>query len=115
VKVMVTELDIDVLPNPSKRQGADIGDRIEHQEGYNPYIDGLPGSVEQKFAQRYADIFGVFYKHRDKISRITFWGVADQHSWLNDWPMLGRTSYPLLFDRDYQAKGAFDAVVGVRE
>lgn len=115
VKVMVTELDIDVLPNPSKRQGADIGDRIEHQDGYNPYINGLPDSVEQKLSQRYADIFGVFYKHRDKISRITLWGVADQHSWLNNWPMRGRTSYPLLFDRNYQPKEAFDAVVGVRD
>ena len=111
VKVMVTELDIDVLPNPSKRQGADIAMRFDPQEGYNPYANGLPDSVEQKLNQRYADIFNLFHKHRDKISRVTFWGVADQHSWLNDWPMEGRRSYPLVFDRKYQPKEAFKAIV----
>lgn len=111
VKVMVTELDIDVLPNPSKRQGADIDMTFEEQEGYNPYEAGLPDSVQQQLAQRYADIFALFHKHRDKISRVTFWGVADHHSWLNNWPMRGRTSYPMLFDRNYQPKPAYEAII----
>lgn len=111
VKVMITELDIDLLPNPTGRQGADIVHTVEAQEGFNPYADGLPDSVEQKLAERYADLFSLFHKHRDKISRVTFWGVADQNSWLNNWPMPGRTSYPLLFDREYQPKPAFRAVI----
>lgn len=111
VKVMVTELDIDLLPNPTGRQGADIVHTVEAQEGYNPYAGGLPDSVQQKLAQRYADIFGLFHKHRDKISRVTFWGVADQHSWLNNWPMPGRTSYPLVFGRSLQPKPAHTAIV----
>lgn len=113
VKVMVTELDMDMLPNPSKRQGADIAQTFEPQEGFNPYENGLPDSLKQKLANRYAEIFALFHKHRDKIGRVTFWGVADQHSWLNNWPMEGRTSYPLLFDRNYQPKTAFEAVVKV--
>lgn len=111
VKVMITELDVDMLPNPSKRQGADIAMTFEPQEGYNPYADGLPDSVQQKLTQRYADLFNLFHKHRDKISRVTFWGVGDQHSWLNNWPMEGRTSYPLLFDRNLQPKPAYEAVM----
>lgn len=111
VKVMVTELDIDLLPNPTGRQGADIVHTVEAQEGFNPYAEGLPDSVQQKLAKRYADIFGLFHKHRDKISRVTFWGVADQHSWLNNWPMPGRTSYPMLFDRNLEPKPAYRAVV----
>lgn len=111
VKVMITELDVDLLPNPSKRQGADIAMTFEPQEGFNPYAEGLPDSVQQKLTQRYANIFKLFHKHRDKISRVTFWGVADQHSWLNDWPMEGRTSYPLLFDRNLQPKPAYEAVM----
>lgn len=111
VKVMVTELDIDLLPNPTGRQGADIVHTVEAQEGFNPYADGLPDSVQQKLAQRYADIFNLFHKHRDKISRVTFWGVADHDSWLNNWPMPGRTSYPLVFDRNYAPKPAFKAIV----
>lgn len=111
VKVMVTELDIDVLPNPSNRQGADIDMTFEEQEGYNPYEAGLPDSVQQQLADRYAAIFALFHKHRDKISRVTFWGVADHHSWLNNWPMRGRTSYPMVFDREYQPKPAYEAII----
>lgn len=111
VKVMITELDIDLLPNPSQRQGADVAQIFEAQEEYNPYASGLPDSVQQQLSARYADLFALFYKHRDKISRVTFWGVADHHSWLNNWPMPGRTSYPLLFDRNYQPKPALDAIV----
>lgn len=111
VKVMVTELDIDLLPNPTGRQGADIVHTVEAQEGFNPYADGLPDSVEQKLTRRYAELFTLFQKHSDKIDRVTLWGVADHNSWLNNWPMQGRTSYPLLFDRQYQPKPAYQAVL----
>jgi len=115
VEVNFTELDIDVLPNPSKRQGADIADTFTADEKYNVYTTGLPDSVQQKLTQRYADIFALFRKHRDKIGRITFWGVTDANSWLNNWPMQGRTSYPMLFDRNYQPKPAFQAVIQVAQ
>ena len=115
VEVNFTELDIDVLPNPSKRQGADIADTFTADEKYNVYTTGLPDSVQQKLTQRYADIFALFHKHRDKIGRITFWGVTDANSWLNNWPMQGRTSYPMLFDRNYQPKPAFRAVIKVAQ
>jgi endo-1,4-beta-xylanase len=62
-------------------------------------------------ARRYADLFGVFVKYRGVISRVTFWGVTDGDSWLNNWPVRGRTAYPLLFDRNGQPKPAFQAVV----
>lgn len=115
VKVMITELDIDLLPNPTNRQGADVEERFEAMEGYDPYKAGLPDSVDQKLSQRYADLFQLFYKHRDKISRVTLWGVADHHSWLNSWTMPGRTNYPLLFDRNYQPKKALDAIIEIKE
>jgi endo-1,4-beta-xylanase len=111
VQVNFTELDIDVLPNPSRRQGADIADTFAADEKYNVYTTGLPDSVQQKLTKRYAEIFALFHKHRDKIDRITFWGVTDANSWLNNWPMKGRTSYPMLFDRQYRPKPAFQAVI----
>ncbi len=110
-KVMITELDIDVLPNPSNRNGADIDATFAFDEKYNVYTNGLPEEVQQKLARRYADIFALFHKHREKIARVTFWGVTDADSWLNNWPIKGRTSYPLLFDRTYQPKPALDAVL----
>ncbi len=111
VKVMITELDIDVLPAASQHRGADIALNVELQNKLNPYTDGLPDSVQQALAKRYADLFNVYLKHRDVITRVTFWGVADGDSWLNGWPVKGRTSYPLLFDREGHPKPAFDAVI----
>ncbi len=111
VDVMITELDIAVLPRPREHWGADISQRAELRDELNPYTEALPDSVQQALAQRYADLFGVFLAHQEAISRVTFWGVTDGDSWLNGWPIAGRTSYPLLFDREYQPKPAFDAVV----
>jgi endo-1,4-beta-xylanase len=111
VHVNFTELDIDVLPNPSRRQGADISENYAADPRYNPYPAGLPDSVQQQLTQRYADLFALFRKHRDVIDRVTLWGVTDADSWLNNWPIRGRTSYPLLFDRTYQPKPAFQSVV----
>ena len=111
IKVMVTELDVDVLPSATPSQGADISMNVALQAELNPYTNGLPDSVQQKLAQRYADLFAVFVKHHDSITRVTFWGVTDADSWLNSWPVRGRTSYPLLFGRDFQPKPAFAAVM----
>jgi endo-1,4-beta-xylanase len=114
VKVNFTELDINVLPNPRRRQGADIADTYGQAKQFNPYTQGLPDSVQQQLARRYAELFTLFTKHRDKIERITFWGVSDANSWLNNWPIRGRTNYPLLFDRNYQPKPAFKAILDAR-
>jgi endo-1,4-beta-xylanase len=50
-------------------------------------------------------------KHTNVVSRVTFWGVTDDGSWLNNWPVSGRTSHPLLFDRAGKSKPAFNAVI----
>ncbi len=111
VKVMITELDVDVLPSAWDQGSADITRNFARQQKLNPYPEGLSAAMQQKLAARYADLFRVFLKHRGAISRVTLWGVADQDSWLNDWPVHGRTSYPLLFDRQYQPKPAFEALI----
>ena len=113
VKVNITELDIDVLPAATRQPGADVSLSVEAQARLNPYAGGLPDAIQQALARRYADLFGVFVKYRGVISRVTFWGVTDGDSWLNNWPVKGRTAYPLLFDRDGQPKPAFHAVVRV--
>jgi endo-1,4-beta-xylanase len=110
VKVNITELDVDVLPRASQHRGADISLDVALRAELNPYANGLPDSVQQALAKRYAELFEVFRKHADVIDRVTFWGVTDGDSWLNDWPVRGRTSYPLLFDRAGKPKPAFDAV-----
>lgn len=111
IKVDITELDIDVLPPATKANGADITLNVQLQSQLNPYSNSLPPSVQEQLAKRYGELFRVFQKHRDVIDRVTFWGVTDGDAWLNNWPVRGRTSYPLLFDRSGQPKRAFDAVI----
>lgn len=109
LKVMFTELDIEVLPR--NVQGADVSQRITANEQSNPYTNALPDSVQAQLAADYEALFKLFLKHKDKVTRVTFWGVNDGQSWLNNWPIRGRTSYPLLFDRNNQPKPAFYKVV----
>jgi endo-1,4-beta-xylanase len=111
LKVSITELDIDVLPPVTRPTTADVSIREQLRTQANPYTAGLPDSVQSALAKRYAELFAVFLKHRGVVTRVTFWGVADGDSWLNNWPMRGRTSYPLLFDRRGQPKPAFEAVI----
>jgi endo-1,4-beta-xylanase len=110
VKVNMTELDIDLLPPATRNTGADVSMRAGPAPSLNPYAAGLPDSMQLKLARRYEDLFRVYLANKDAIDRITFWGVADGDSWLNGWPVPGRTSYPLLFDRQLGKKPAYDAV-----
>lgn len=112
LKVMITELDVNVLPTPGDG-GADIAKSFTADPKWNPYADRLPAEMEQQLAQRYAELFTVFLEHRPTLSRVTFWGVSDRSSWLNHFPIPGRTNYPLLFDRRGQPKPAFQTVVDV--
>lgn len=117
VKVAFTELDITVLPNPWELKGADVKQNYSDYENdpkMNPYPQALPDDVQNQLAKRYEDIFKVLIKHKDKISRVTFWGVNDSHSWLNGWPIKGRTNYPLLFDRNFKPKTAYNAVIALK-
>lgn len=110
-KVMITEMDITVLPWPGTNVGADIAQSFEYQQSINPYSEGLPDSVAIVLHDRYATFFKLFLKHADKISRVTVWGVNDTQSWRNYWPVRGRKDYPLLFDREYKAKPIVNTIM----
>jgi len=117
VSVSFTELDISVLPNPWELVGAEVSQNFSKFEGdpkMNPYPENLPNEVALKLANRYYDIFQLFVKHSDKIERVTFWGLTDKYSWLNDWPIKGRINYPLLYDRNYKPKEAYRKVLQVK-
>ncbi len=117
VKLMITELDVGVVPFCHfDMPKADISSfDAETQKKYNPYPNSLPEAVQLDQARRYADLFRLFRKHRDKFSRVTFWGVHDGQSWRSYWPLKGRMDYPMLFDRQYRPKPAFDAVIKVAQ
>jgi len=119
VKVMITELDVDVLP--ITKEGQIIGQGMLHPQFQleefktflDPYNLGLPVAEEEALAKRYAQLFEIFYRKRDKIDRVTVWGLHDGMSWKNDYPFFGRTNYPLLYDRNKQPKLAVEAILNV--
>ncbi|WP_366182915.1 endo-1,4-beta-xylanase [Flavobacterium ovatum] len=71
----------------------------------------MPQSVEQQLANRYKEFFAIFVKNKDKISRVTLWGLQDGMSWKNDYPIPNRTNYPLLYNRNFEPKLARQAVL----
>jgi endo-1,4-beta-xylanase len=104
VNVMITEMDISVLPSPDRNVGAEVSASFEYKQKQNPYTDGLPDDANAAFEERYLEFFKLFLEHKDVISRVTLWGVNDGNSWKNNWPVRGRTDYPLLIDRNNQPK-----------
>jgi endo-1,4-beta-xylanase len=119
VKVMITELDVDVLP--LTREGQIIGTVMsdpqfqleEFEAFFDPYREGLPDEVQEQLARRYAELFEIFYRKRDSIDRVTLWAEHDGVSWKNNYPIPRRTNYPTLFDRERRQKPAFHAVAAV--
>ncbi|WP_223829332.1 endo-1,4-beta-xylanase [Paenibacillus arenilitoris] len=93
---IVTELDMSVYAWNDRRDfGADI-----------------PEDVIELQAKRYGELFRAFRDNKAILSGVVFWGIADDHTWLNGFPVK-RTNAPLLFDRNDQAKPAFWSVIGI--
>lgn len=111
LKVAVSELDVDVLPSRSGSRSADVSRREEAARELDPFVSGLPDAQQRALADRYAALFKVFRAH--PVARVTFWGVTDRDSWLNNFPIRGRTNHPLLFDREGKPKPAFREVLGL--
>lgn len=102
ISVMITELDMSALPTIHK--GANISDNVNLNTVFNPYPQGLPDSVSNAWNARMDSVLTIYQNHADVISRVTWWGTQDGMSWKNDFPMHGRTDYPLLFDRECNMK-----------
>ena len=114
VKVMITELDVQAV------SGEEISGAVGAFNSSTPPTDaqkkewrrrfsGPPPALtvekQQALAERYGEIFRVFSKNREAITRVTFWGLRDADSWRRWWS-------PLVFDDDYAPKPAYHAVIG---
>lgn len=110
MRVHITELEVDVLPVAWEHIGAEISDEFEYSDELNPYADKLPSDIEARLTARYVEVFEMLLRHRDKIDRVSTWGTYDAESWKNDFPVKGRTNYPLLFDRQRKPKNAYHAL-----
>ena len=68
------------------------------------YTDGLPAEKAKELDDFYIKLFDIYLRHSKDIGRVTFWGVTDGDSWKNNFPVHGRTDYPLAFGRDMKPK-----------
>lgn len=70
----------------------------------------VPPSLIAEQGWLYKDYFDVFRLERNRLSEVTIWGIADDDTWLDGFP-IARTDYPLPFDMGLQAKPAYWGIV----
>jgi endo-1,4-beta-xylanase len=95
LEVKITELDISVY---------------DFNEKEKLFTEPVPELMEKQ-AKKYKDLFELFLAKSDVIEGVTTWGVADDHTWLDNFPVKNRKNWPLLFDSDHEPKPAFKAVI----
>ncbi|MFJ6215281.1 endo-1,4-beta-xylanase [Streptomyces sp. NPDC092296] len=71
----------------------------------------VPAAALTQQATEYQTLFDVYRSHSADISSVTLWGLADDNTWLDSFP-INRLDAPLLFDRELQAKAAYWSIVG---
>ena len=76
-----------------------------------PQPEPAPAELVKRQTELYGDIFRIFREYKDVIQSVTFWGVADDDTWLDRFFKPHRANHPLLFDENHQPKEAFRAVV----
>lgn len=97
VKLQITEMDVSMFAFDDRRTdlSAPTDEMLRLQE------------------QRYGQFFRLFRDYKDVLTGVTFWGAADDYTWLDYFPVRGRKNWPLLFDTNQQPKGAFREVVSL--
>jgi endo-1,4-beta-xylanase len=98
----VTELDVSIYQDPGDCFSMRTIPPCLADLGANP-----PQSVLSAQALLYRALFNAF--NRPSVTSVSLWGVADNHTWLNSFPV-ARTNRPLLFDVAGNPKWAFWAV-----
>ena len=97
VVLHITELDVSMFEFHDHRKdlAAPTNEMIERQ------------------AERYEQIFTLFKEYRDVIESVTFWGMADDYTGLDYFPVQGRKNWPFLFDEQHEPKSAFWRVASI--
>jgi endo-1,4-beta-xylanase len=94
----VTELDLSVY------KGAD------NTSNYGANGGTVPTSLITQQGYLYAKYFAAFRALKGKLDAVTFWGLGDDNTWLDSFP-INRLDLPLPFDTRLQAKPAYWGIV----
>jgi len=97
MKLHITELDISVFQHDDRR--TDLKEPTEEMMAQQ--------------AERYRQIFSLFKEYSDVITSVTFWGAADDYTWLNNFPVRGRKNWPFVFDEKHQPKQSYWELLNV--
>jgi endo-1,4-beta-xylanase len=92
VEQQITEMDVSIYQNEGESFPTPPADRLLQQ------------------AYVYRDMFALFRRYSADITSVTLWGLADDNTWLDTFPVT-RKDAPLLFDTRLQAKPAYWGVV----
>jgi endo-1,4-beta-xylanase len=98
LKLQMTELDVSVFNHDDRR--TDLTEPTEEMMLLQ--------------AERYEQFFRLFKEYKDVITGVTFWGAADDYTWLDNFPVRGRKNWPFLFDAEHQPKPAFWKAAGLK-
>lgn len=104
VKVSISELDMSILPRRNRQITAAVDAHEDFEQALDPYKGNFPQEPIHDWNYRMQQYFQLFKDNADKIERVTIWGVSDQDSWLNNWPIVGRYDYATLFTRNHRIK-----------
>lgn len=95
LQLQLTELDVSLFRFDDKRTDLTLP----------------PESLLELQAERYEVMFKLLKEYQSEITSVTFWGAADDYTWLDDFPVRGRKNWPFLFDEWHQPKTAFRRIV----
>ena len=94
IKIRITELDVSMfLYEDNSHLNRPTRKMIDMQKKY------------------YESLFTIYKEYSELIDSVTFWGVADDYTWLDDFPVESRKDWPLLFDEKYKKKPAFQGIL----
>ncbi len=73
----------------------------------------LTDEFVEQFDTKYTELFELFIELAEEgvLDSVVMWGYNDGMSWLNSYPVSGRTNYPLLIDRDYKLKSTYWSLI----
>lgn len=111
VKVIISELDLNVLPNPDGFGGAEVDQHYDYTPEMDPYANGMDTHTRDVIFERWMAFFMLYRQHAHQIDRVTFWAVGDADSWMADWPIPGRHTYATLFDQNYDPKPVVEDII----